>query len=216
MSPEATPRPPEPSEAPRGGWVWDRRYSEASWPTEPDAAMVELVEPLAPGRALDLGCGTGRNAIWLARRGWDVTGVDASEVGLAQAQARATEIGVALNLVQDNLLDYRPPTARFDLVVVANIHLAPGERGPFFAAAASALAPGAHLFVVGHHLDSLGRSGPPDPERLFTEQRLAGLFPTLFVERLERFERHHEQGGSLIDVIVWATRTPSAPTGATT
>lgn len=209
MSPEATPHRRPPSDASPVEWAWDRRYAENPWPSAPDPALTELVGPLAPGRALDLGCGPGRNAIWLARQGWDVTGVDASAVGLAQAEARATEAGVALTLVNADLLAYEPRVAQFDLAVVANIHLAPSEREPFFAAAGSALAPGGHLFVVGHHLGSLGRAGPPDPERLYTEERLAGLFPALQVDRLERYERRHEQGEPpLADVIVWASRQP--------
>ena len=67
------------------GAAWDRRYAEVDWPRQPDGALVE---------PLDLGCEPGRNAIWLARRGWGVTGVDVSAVALAQAADRAREAGV--------------------------------------------------------------------------------------------------------------------------
>ncbi|HEY5120563.1 MAG TPA: class I SAM-dependent methyltransferase, partial [Acidimicrobiales bacterium] len=78
------------------GQTWDRRYQEHGWSQVPDENLVELVTPLRAGRALDLGCGTGRNTLWLARRGWSVTGVDASRVGLDMATEQATREGLNL------------------------------------------------------------------------------------------------------------------------
>jgi hypothetical protein len=110
-------------------------------------------------------------------------------------------------LIAGDILAYQPPAAQFDLIVLANIHLAPEQRSPFFLSLASALAPGGHLFVTGHHLESLGRAGPPDPERLYTEERLADLFPTLHVEHLGRHEKERPNEHPLVDIVVWATRT---------
>ena len=197
----------EPKPAPGEEWPWDRRYAEHPWPTEPDAALVELATPLAPGKALDLGCGPGRNAIWLARQGWTVIGVDASAVGLAQARGKAAEAGVTIEAVHADLLNYEPAAQHFDLVVIANIHLLEPERGRLFARASEALCPGGHLFVVGHHLDSLGRAGPPEPDRLYTEELLREAFPTLSVERIQRHQRHGAPGEEpLTDIVVWAQR----------
>lgn len=191
------------------GTVWDQRYAEMDWPSEPDETLVELAGPLTPGRAIDLGCGPGRNAIWLARQGWRVTGVDASAVGLAKAEARARAAGVALELLQDDVLDLAPPPESTDLVVVANLHFPPGEREGFFARAVASLAPGGHLYVVGHHLESLGRAGPPSPERLYTEELLAELLTPLTVE-VRRHERPAGDGGPvLVDAVGWATAPPS-------
>lgn len=198
-----TSAPPSPATV---GAAWDQRYAEHQWPTEPDAALVEMATDLPPGRALDLGCGPGRNAIWLAGRGWTVTGVDASPVGLAQAHDRASAAGVALHLITADLLTYHPPEAAFDLVVVANMHFDPSERQRIFTGAANAVAPGGHLLVIGHHLDSLGRAGPPFPERLFTEALLAQLVPTLVIERLQRTERVTVDGEPpIFDAVLWAT-----------
>lgn len=198
------PRPATPAEA------WDKRFGEQEWPTNPDAALVELVEPLAPGRALDLGCGPGRNAVWLASHGWQVTGVDVSPVGLAQAEARAAAAGTTIEVVVADLFDYQPPAGQFDLVLVANLHVAAQDRPPLFAKAASALAPGGHLLVIGHHLDSFGRVGPPDPERLYTEAILVDLVPMLHVEAVRRFERPAAPGEQpAVDAILWATAPPS-------
>ncbi len=192
---------------PHEDWVWDRRYAENPWPSEPDHDLVDLVSPLQPGKALDLGCGPGRNSIWLAQRGWDVTGVDASAVGLAQASERASDAGVSVRTVLADLLSYRPEAEEFDLVVVANIHLLEPERTLLFSTAAEALRAGGHLFVVGHHLDDLGRTGPPDPDRLYTTERLQDSFPTLVVHRLESSPRRAGPGEPpLTDVVVWAER----------
>ncbi len=191
------------------GAAWDERYAGTDWPTDPDGPLVDLVSTLEPGRAIDLGCGPGRNAVWLARQGWQVTGVDASGVGLAQAKERATREGLVLELVQADLLSYVPSQASFDLVVVANLHFAPEERGLFFARAVAAVAPGGHLFVTGHHLDSLGRVGPPFPERLYTEELLRELLAPLAVEVL-RHERPLGDGQLAVDAVAWA----SAPTAS--
>ncbi len=190
------------------GEVWDQRYAEVDWPSEPDATLVELAGGLAPGRAVDLGCGPGRNAIWLARHGWRVTGVDASAVGLAKAGERARDAGVSLELVKADVLAYEP-AAGVDLVVVANLHFAPGEREGFFARAVACLAPGGHLFVSGHHRDSLGRAGPAAPERLYTEELLASLLAPLDTE-VRRRERPAGPGEPpLVGVVAWATAPPS-------
>jgi SAM-dependent methyltransferase len=191
------------------GVIWDERFAAMEWPATPDQTLVELAGRIAPGRALDLGCGPGRNAIWLARQRWRVTGVDASPVGLAQAEVRARQAGVSLELVNADVLSYVPPAGGFDLVVVANLHFSSEERQRFFERTVAAVAPGGHLYVVGHHLDSLRRAGPPVPERLYTEPLLVGLLAPLDVE-VRRHERPAEDGGGpLVEAVAWAT----APTG---
>ncbi|MHB8333464.1 MAG: class I SAM-dependent methyltransferase [Acidimicrobiales bacterium] len=194
------------------GATWNERYRTDGWATHPDDELVELVTPLAPAAALDLGCGTGRNAIWLAEMGWRVTGVDASIVGLDHLRQRADELELAdpTTIVAD-LSTYEAPAEAFDLVVIANIHLDPSERDTFFSNAQRALKPGGYFYVIGHHLDALGLSGPPDPARLYTEEILRAAFADLEVERLERLERRLEDGGSrpVVDVLLWATKAPA-------
>lgn len=169
---------------------WDRRYAEHGWSTEPDPLLVTAAEGWPAGRALDLGCGTGRHAIWLAQRGWSVTGVDSSSVGLTQAAERARSLGVPLELVLHDLWDYQPPAVRFDLVLLAYVHSTPAERPALLATAASAVAPAGHLLVIGHHRDNLGRGGPPDPEWLYTPDRLRPDLPAgLALDTLARVER---------------------------
>lgn len=197
---------PTPPKSPDGA-QWNQRYAEHPWPTDPDERMVELVAPLAPGRAIDLGCGTGRNALWLARQGWHVTGVDGSSVGLEMALTSAAAAGVDLMTVEAELTNYVPTPGSFDLVVVANIHLRSDVRDAFYERAREALAPGGHLYVSGHHIESLGRTGPPDPDRLFTEEIVRSFAGDLKVDYLERDEwLNAGDPVALVDVILWAGR----------
>ncbi|HET9090273.1 MAG TPA: methyltransferase domain-containing protein [Acidimicrobiales bacterium] len=199
MSDAHASQPPTPS-------PWDERYRTNPWPAEPDPELVELVTPLAPGTALDLGCGTGRNALWLAVRGWRVIGVDSSSVGLEIAEARAREQSLAADWVLADLMTYSPQ-APVDLVVMANIHPAPHERAELFTRVAAAVAPGGHLYVIGHHVEALGAAGPPDPARLYTEDTLRDAFVGLRVEQLARIDRPAEgEGPAVVDVVLWARR----------
>ncbi len=214
MTDKNAPRP-RPSRRPAGGAddppgaTWDRRYAEAPWPEDADANLVARASGLAPGRAIDLGCGPGRNAIWLAQHGWRVTGVDASAVGLEKARDRAQRAGVNLELVRADVRAFSAPPASADLVVVANLHLAPDERAALLERVVGWLAPGGHLFFTGHHQDSLGREGPPERERLYTEELVSTLLAGLSAE-VSRHERPAGAGQApLVDVVAWVS-VPSA------
>ena len=203
------------------GEMWDRRFAEHGWPSDPDPYLVELAATLEPGRAVDLGSGPGRNSLWLAARGWDLTLVDASQVGLDQAASRAAESGSRVSTVRADLLSWQPEADGFDLAIVANVHPSPADLAGLLARAALGLRPGGHLYVVGHHLDNLGRHGPPDPERLLTDDRLAAAMPAgLAVELLESRDRSagcspDPDAGTDRVVLAWAVRPASAGTSTT-
>lgn len=192
-----------------GGADWDRRYEGADrlFSAEPDGELVFRARTLRAGRAIDLGAGEGRNSVWLARAGWEVTAIDFSGVALGRLRERAADEGLAIEAVECEIERYLSRGGTFDLVVLANIHTAADDRRRLFRAVADAVAPGGHLFVVGHHLDSLGRAGPPDGDRLFTEDRLFGVFPGLDVIDVSRIERAHgDVEVPVVDLVVWATR----------
>ncbi|MDQ6750124.1 MAG: class I SAM-dependent methyltransferase [Actinomycetota bacterium] len=198
---------------------WDLRYAarDRVFSVEPTPVVKELVSPLAPGRALDLAAGEGRHAVWLAQRGWRVTAVDFSRVGLDKAAVRAQELGVKLECVQANLYDHRPALDSFELVLIAYMHPEPDQRAAVFGHAARALAPGGHLLVVGRDVADLSAGyGPSDPDRRFTVDRLAAAVPaSLELERCEQVirERREPEGPrALIDTVAWARRP--APTSA--
>jgi SAM-dependent methyltransferase len=148
---------------------WNRRYStgELIWTAEPNRFLVEEVEGLTPGRALDLAAGEGRNAVWLARHGWQVTAIDFSQVGLDKARQLAEHAGVGVDLVCADATE--PIEGRFDLVVVLYLHLPADQRRRAHRNAADAVAPGGTLLIVGHDTTNLtdGVGGPQDPAVLF-------------------------------------------------
>src|SRR6476646_1454842 len=105
--------------------MWDARYAatESLWTFEPNRFLVRETEGLAPGRALDLACGEGRNALWLAARGWQVTAVDFSAVALDRGRERADRDGLTVDWVEGDVLEWVPPERGFDLVAILYLHL---------------------------------------------------------------------------------------------
>jgi SAM-dependent methyltransferase len=164
---------------------WDERYSGDGyqWKTEPNQFVAAELASLAPGRALDLAAGEGRNSVWLAQRGWRVTAVDFSGVGLEKGRRLSAERGVTVDWVLADLLGYQPRRAAFDLVLIAYLHLDAPSRRIVLGRAAGALAPGGTLFIVGHDLANLagGTGGPQDPAVLYTAQALRAELPGLQV-----------------------------------
>lgn len=188
---------------------WNERYASAErlFNIEPDESLVELVSTLSPGRAVDLGAGEGRNSLWLATKKWKVTAVDHSDVAIGRLAESAQVAGVEVDAVVSDILSFLAQGGQFDLVVLAYIQWASEERSKLLAEASAAVAPGGHLFLVGHHLDSLGHGGPSQPERLYTEESLKGAFPGLRIIELERRESASgDIGVHGVDVIVWAER----------
>ncbi|WP_030234685.1 class I SAM-dependent methyltransferase [Streptomyces sp. NRRL S-350] len=163
---------------------WDDRYaaSELVWGTAPNRWVVRELTGHAPGHALDLAAGEGRNAIWLAAQGWEVTGLDFSAVALERAERLAAdlpaELADRLTWRHGDARTFEAPAAGYDLVLVAYLQLPAADRRTALRRAAEALAPGGTLLVVGHDLSNLteGIGGPQDPAVLFTpEEVLADL-----------------------------------------
>ncbi len=136
---------------------WDDRYSGSDrvWSGRPNQRLVEQSADLAPGTALDVACGEGGDAIWLAGQGWQVTAVDISDVALKRVAAHAEEADVADRLeigLYDALGDPRPAGGRvFDLVTVSFLHVPVEDFGPIYRGIAEAVAPGGRLLVTAHH-----------------------------------------------------------------
>jgi SAM-dependent methyltransferase len=172
---------------------WDRRYAEVEnlWSAKPNRFLVAEVEGLAPGRALDLACGEGQNAIWLAGLGWQVEGVDYSPVAIEKARARAQRDGVDVDFRERDLVAYEPEPGAYDLVLLLYLHLPPVEHRAVLARAAAALAPGGTLVVLGHDLlnASEGVGGPRDDSLLYTPTDVVAELPGLEIEKAERVLR---------------------------
>ena len=189
--------------------MWDDRYRERGtvWGSEPNRFLVEVAEGLDRGTALDLGCGQGRNALWLASLGFTVTGLDLSPIAIEQAREMAAVQGLDARFEAVNLMAWDPDGQVWDLVVLAYIHLPEDMRKAVHAAAVSAVAPGGRIVVIAHHLDNLeyGTGGPSNPDWLFTETQLADDFAGLDIVRNERVIRSTEHGDALDVVCVART-----------
>lgn len=176
---------------------WDERYSTTDliWKSEPNQFLPPEVDGLTPGRALDLACGEGRNAVWLASRGWTVTGIDFSQVGLTKAAGLAEANDVTIEWIVEDVTAGEP-TREFDLVIVFYLQVPEPERRAAFSRAARELAPGGTLLIVGHDLLNLteGVGGPPDaavlygPDDVRRDLSEAGV-DDLVIERAERVNR---------------------------
>lgn len=198
---------------------WDLRYagSELVWTAEPNRFLAAEVADLPAGRALDLACGEGRNAVWLAQRGWDVTGVDFSQVGLDKGRRLAQERGVPVQWVRADVTEYVPPPAAFDLVAILYLHLDPAVTRAVLRRAAAALAAGGTLLVVGHDPTNIeeGHGGPQNRSILMAPDEIAEAVDDLDVVRAERVRRPVASAGpdvSAIDALVRAVRNRSSAT----
>jgi len=176
--------------------AWDERYaaSELVWSAEPNAFVAAELADLPVGRALDLAAGEGRNAIWLARRGWTVTAADFSQVALDKGRRLASDLadGTALRWVCADATRWDEPSA-YDLVLLAYLQLPEAERRAAVRAAFASLVPGGTFFLVAHDTTNLteGTGGPQDATVLMTaEDVLADLAgEDMEVVRAERVTR---------------------------
>ena len=172
---------------------WEERYSgeQKMWSGNPNPQLVAEASALTPGTALDVGCGEGGDVIWLARRGWRVTGADFSANGLARAARHAEEAGVAdrTDWWQVDARTFAAEGRSYDLVTTHFLHPPDGGMVDVTRRLAEAVAPGGHLLVVGHapsemftHLSATHRAAmflaedllpalPDDFEALVVEQR---------------------------------------------
>ncbi|MDX6324442.1 MAG: hypothetical protein QOK15_796 [Nocardioidaceae bacterium] len=148
--------------------AWDERYAgvDQVWSTGPNQFVASELDGLAPARALDLGCGEGRNAIWLAQQGWQVTALDFSQVAVDRGRRLAAGLPVTWQV--GDVLTADLPTV--DLVVLAYLQLPADERRTAVRRSFASLAPGGRLFVVAHDSTNLteGTGGPQDPAVLYT------------------------------------------------
>lgn len=194
---------------------WNEKYaaSELIWGAPPNPVIVEHVASLPHGRALDLGCGEGRHSLWLATRGWEVVGIDFSEVALDKARRIAAQ---APSRSRDRLRYVRADVTadsfegEYDLILSAFLHFPPPQRKALLDRAINSLKPEGILIFLGHDAinPEKGVGGPQDKEILYT--------PTDLVEEIDgRLEigiaerRYREtDAGTAVDALVVASKPP--------
>ena len=151
---------------------WNKRYgaTDIVWGAEPNRFVEEALRYVEPrGRALDVACGEGRNAIWLAERGWRTTAVDFSGVAIERGRKLAARRGLEVEFIEADLTSWVPEPGAYALALVLYLHIPPEQRRQMWAQLAMGLAPGGELFLVGHALRNLneGVGGPQDPSVLW-------------------------------------------------
>jgi SAM-dependent methyltransferase len=205
-----------------GGTFWDEHYRSrrAVWSGEPNPQLVDEVSGLTPGTALDVGCGEGADAIWLAQRGWRVTAADISSVALERAQAIEVSLDVASRIewLHIDLVAAAPPGAPYDLVSAHFMQLPPAPRESLFRRLATAVKPEGSLLVVGHHPSDLQTTAkrPPLPELFYTAAEVAALLEPSDWEIIVQASRERsttDPAGRTItihDTVLRARRCPDA------
>ncbi len=135
---------------------WNKVWAtEEGMPSATDEVLVSEIGSLSPGRVLEIACGAGANAVWLAQQGWHVTAVDFSKTAIERARKLAVERDVQVDFLVADATTYQPP-GKYDLIVSLYIQLFPEQRANMLANAVDALAPGGTLLFVSHD-----RTGPP-------------------------------------------------------
>jgi SAM-dependent methyltransferase len=210
--------------------AWDERYAATDlvWSATPNQFVASELASLRPGRALDLAAGEGRNALWLAERGWQVTAVDFSRAGLDKGRAlqqrheRAHELRV--DWVHADVLAYDAGPAAYDLVVLAYLQLTADQRRTAVRRGFSALRVGGTFFLVAHDSTNLteGTGGPTDAAVLYTAEEVLGdldgeRFEVEHAERVARrvaapstggtHEHHGDESRTAYDALVRLVRT---------
>ena len=172
---------------------WNEMWAEHDDLTlDVDDLLVTEMEGLTPGRALDIGCGAGGNAVWLAEHGWQVTATDFADAAIEKGKRLATKRGVQVEFVVAEATTFQPD-GQYDLITSFYIQLPPDQRAKMLSIAAGALAPGGTLLFVSHDKSS-PPSGWTDEEMLSltTPDEVVSELPGLKIE--QSFVMEHEGG----------------------
>jgi SAM-dependent methyltransferase len=199
---------------------WDDKYHtrDRLWSGEPNGVLVVEAADLTPGQALDLGCGEGADARWLAARGWLVTAVDISRVALERAAAVAGGEGVSWT--HGDLTVFPPPAGAFDLVSAIYFPL-PRAATRALDSLLAAVAPGGTLLVATHNLDTSHREHMDpafDPDDYYWPHQIAaaldGTWKVEVDEIRPRVSATPPAGGHIEDIVLKARKGAWAATRA--
>jgi len=193
--------------------MWNARYDQPEYVfgTDPARFLVEQKQYLKPGlRALAVADGEGRNSVFMASKGLEVSAFDGSDIAVRKARALAEARGVSVNYNHADIEGWDWAARSYDLVVAIYIQFSPpGPRKAVFAGLKQALAPGGVLLVHGYRPEQLeyGTGGPPFAENMYTEALLREAFGDLEILRLAAYDREVEEGrghsgmSALIDLV---------------
>ncbi|RJK94859.1 class I SAM-dependent methyltransferase [Vallicoccus soli] len=194
---------------------WDERYAGAErvWSGDPNGALVAEAGGLPPGRALDVGCGEGADAVWLARRGWRVTALDVSQVALDRARQHGRDAGVDVAWLHAGLVEAGLPAGGFDLVSACYAVLRKTPGAVAERTLLDLVAPGGTLLVVHHDVEQMGeRDSGFDPSEYALPHDVAPLLGKGWEVLVDERRPHRVSGGAgahhVLDVVLRARRLP--------
>jgi len=167
------------------GIPWDQIYlsPDGRVPVNPSALVLETTANLNPGTALDVGMGNGRNSIYLARKGWKVTGIDPSDAAIKQAQAGAAKLGAQIDARKGRFEDLTMGQGQYDLILCMYVNDLPVKQAKKIVAA---LKPNGVLIIEGYHADAVFANLKPDPPQSgYRSNELLRSFNELRVVRYE-------------------------------
>ncbi len=199
---------------------WEAMYRSrsAAWSGRPNPQLVTEAAELTPGVALDVGCGEGADAVWLAERGWQVTAIDISPTALQRAQAHAAQAGPTvagrITWLHADLMAEPQSLGSFALVSAHFMQLPAAQRERLHRRLAAAVSPGGTLLVVGHHPSDVhaGVGRPHRPDLMFTAEQVAAVMqPDLWdilvnESRARRVTDEQGVGRTVQDAILKARR----------
>ena len=172
---------------------WNERYAgkELVWSAGPNALFAEAAAQLDNGTALDIACGEGRNALWLAEQGWRVSAMDFSSVAIDKAKKIAGHRGLQVNWQVDDITSCSLPLAGFDLVAIIYLHTDPASRQIWLPKALAAVKPGGTFIYIGHDPQNIehGVGGPQDTQLLPSAEEITALMNQFEVIAAETRQR---------------------------
>ncbi len=196
--------------------AWNKRYSASDyvWTDKANQFVETHLADLPAGQAIDLAAGEGRNAVWLASKGWRVTAVDFSTTGLEKAARLAADHGVTVDFIEADATAYQPP-ASVDLVVISYLQLDSDDRRLVLERAKTWLKPGGTLFIVAHDRSNVtgGYGGPSSPDVCYTVAETVECLDGLEINRAACAQRivSTDSGDQIaLDTLVIASE-PASP-----
>lgn len=180
--------------------VWDERYSNGNqlWSGQPNGTLLSEIEGLPAGRVLDVGCGEGADALWLAGRGWNVTALDVSRVALDRAEAEAARQGVEVHWLHSGLVEAGLPAQGFDLVSAQYPALFRTSADVAEHALLDAVAPGGTLLVVHHPAPTVEEAETHGfhPDDYVSPANVAALLDDSWVIEVDEMRPRHVATGA--------------------
>ncbi len=172
---------------------WNERYTKKDliWSAAPNHVFVREVGTMKPGKALDVACGEGRNALWLAEQGWDVTGMDFSDVAIGKAKQIAAKRSLSINWIAADASSFELPQHEFDLAAILYLHTPPEERERWMANVINSIKPGGSFIYIAHDTSNIehGVGGPQDLSLLPSLEEITSTLTGFEIQKAEVVDR---------------------------